>query len=130
MSDPLTKILSTEGGQTLRKTANLHPGKGKAAQDADKSQPAMAESPACDRLNSPSALLETGLRMRPPEKSRDIDRLRCRAALSLQSGLSGKNREIRACFAYFGVWDGGFYVQFRLRGGGREIRTLGTVLSR
>jgi hypothetical protein len=53
-------------------------------------------------LHSPNALLETGLRMCPPEKSRNSDRLRCRAVRSLQSGLSGHNREIRAISAYFG----------------------------
>jgi hypothetical protein len=35
-------------------------------------------------LHSPNALLETGPRMCPPEKSRDSDRLRCRAVRSLQ----------------------------------------------
>jgi hypothetical protein len=32
--------------------------------------------------------------MGPPEKSRDSDRLRCRAVRSLQSGLRANNREI------------------------------------
>jgi hypothetical protein len=54
-------------------------------------------------LRSPNALLEAGLRMCLPEKSQDRDRIRCRAVRSLQSGLSGNNRKIRACFAYFGV---------------------------
>jgi hypothetical protein len=34
-------------------------------------------------LHSPHALLETGLRKCPPEKSRDRERLRCRAVRSL-----------------------------------------------
>src|SRR5260370_42428415 len=45
-----------------------------------------------------------------------------------QSGLSGSNREIRACFAYFWANGGGFSLQFRLRGGGSRIRTVGTGL--
>jgi hypothetical protein len=36
---------------------------------ADKSQPAMAESPLVIALHSPYAPLETGLRICPPEKS-------------------------------------------------------------
>jgi len=46
-------------------------------------------------LHSPIALLETGLHMYSPEKSRDSDALHCRVVHSLQSGLSRKNREIR-----------------------------------
>ena len=37
----------------------------------DKSQLAMAESPASDRIAFALSLLETGLRMRPTEKSLD-----------------------------------------------------------
>jgi len=37
-------------------------------------------------LYSPHALLETGLRLGPPEKSRDVDAIRPRAVHSLQSG--------------------------------------------
>ena len=44
---------------------------GIAFQDADKSQLAMAESPASDRIAFALSLLETGLRMRSAEKSRD-----------------------------------------------------------
>jgi len=44
---------------------------------ANISQPAVAESRLVIALHSPIALLETGLRMCPPEKSRDSDRLRC-----------------------------------------------------
>ena len=44
---------------------------GIAFQDADKSQLAMAESPASDRIAFALSLLETGLRMRPTEKSLD-----------------------------------------------------------
>src|ERR1017187_4228410 len=51
-------------------------------------------------LHSPYALLETGLRMCPPEKSQDSDLIRCRAVRSLQ---------------------------VRMRGGGRGIRTPGTL---
>jgi hypothetical protein len=52
-------------------------------------------------LHSPNAMFETGLRMCLPEKSQDSNRIRCRAVRSLQSGLFGNNREIRALFAYF-----------------------------
>jgi ATPase subunit of ABC transporter with duplicated ATPase domains len=41
------------------------------------SQVAMAESPALIALYSPNTPLETGLRMSLPEKSQDIDLLRC-----------------------------------------------------
>ena len=78
-------------------------------------------------LHSPNALLETGLSMCPPEKSRDSHPLRCRAVRSLLSGLSGKNREIRACFAYFWVSCGGTSLQLRLRGGEGGIRTPDTL---
>ena len=44
---------------------------GSAFQDDDKSQLAMAESPASDRIAFALSLLETGLRMRSAEKSRD-----------------------------------------------------------
>src|SRR5437879_13338032 len=48
-------------------------------------------------------MLETGLCMCPPEKSDGSPPPRGRAVRSLQSGLSRKNREIRALFAYFGA---------------------------
>jgi hypothetical protein len=63
-----------------------------------------------------------------PEKSRDGDGLYRRLVRSLQSGLSRKNREIRACFAYFGR-AGGSSLQFRLRGGRSGIRTHVTLSS-
>jgi hypothetical protein len=72
-------------------------------------------------LHSPCALREPGLRMCVSEKSRDGDGLYRRLVRSLQSGLSRKNREIRACFAHFGVISGGSSLQFRLRGGGRSL---------
>jgi hypothetical protein len=81
-------------------------------------------------LHSPNALLETGLRMCPPEKSRNSDRLRCRAVRSLQSGLSRHNREIRAISAYFGGRRADFLCSADCvaeRGG---IRTFGTGLNR
>jgi hypothetical protein len=46
-------------------------------QGTDESQLAMAESRLLIALHSPNALLETGLRMCPPEKSQGGDRLRC-----------------------------------------------------
>jgi hypothetical protein len=54
-------------------------------------------------LHSPNALFETGLRMCPAEKNRDSDPILSRAVRSLQSGLSGNNRGIRAFCAYFGA---------------------------
>ena len=80
-------------------------------------------------LHSPNGLCETGLRMCPSEKSQDEGLLRYQAVRSLQSGLSGNNREIRACFAYFGVRGAGISLHFRLRGGEAGIRTLGTGVS-
>ncbi len=80
-------------------------------------------------LHSPHALLKTGLHLCHPEKSRDSDALHCRVVRSLKSGLSRKNREIRACFAYFGGNGGGLSLQSRLRGGEGGIRTLGTGVS-
>jgi len=80
-------------------------------------------------LHSPNRLRETGLRMCPPEKSRDSDALHCRVVRSLQSGLSRKNREMRACFAHLARNTGGNSLQPRLRGGERGIRTLGTGVS-
>ena len=49
------------------------------------------------------------------------------SARSLQSSLSLNNREIRASFAYFGESTGGIFLQLRLRGGERRIRTVGTT---
>jgi len=78
-------------------------------------------------LHSPSALLETGLHMCPPEKSQDKGRLRCPAVRSLRSGLFKHNREKLAYFTYFGGEDGGISLQFRLVGGEGGIRTVGTA---
>src|ERR1700689_4287459 len=80
-------------------------------------------------LHSPAGLRETGLSMCPTEKSQLIDRVRWWAVRSLQSGLSRKNREIRACFAYFEGRAGGISLQLRLAGGGNVIRTRITVLN-
>ena len=67
--------------------------------------------------------------MCPAEKSRDSDALRSRVVRSLQAGLSKKNREKWAYFAYFEEkWDG-LSLQLRLRGGEGGIRTLGTGVS-
>jgi len=52
---------------------------------------------------SPHEFLETGLRMCPAKKSGDSGPVLSWAVRSLPSGLSRKNREIRAYFAYFGV---------------------------
>jgi hypothetical protein len=64
----------------------------------------------------------------PPEKSRDSDAFQCGVVRSLQSGLSRKNREIRARFAHFGETKGENSLRSRLRGGAGDIRTLGTGL--
>ena len=55
--------------------------------------------------------------MRPLEKNQGSGHLRRRAVRSLQSGLSAKNREKWACFAYFGVRFGGISLHSRLHGG-------------
>ena len=52
-------------------------------------------------LHSPNSLLETGLRMCPREKEPGQWLPSLPAVRSLQSGLSGKNREKWACLAYF-----------------------------
>jgi hypothetical protein len=72
-------------------------------------------------LHSPNPLLETGLRVCPPEKRRDSDALQCRVVRSLQSGLSRKNREMRARFADFGERESGISLHLRLRGGARSL---------
>ena len=79
--------------------------------------------------HSPHALLKTGLRLCHPEKSRDSNALHCRVVRSLQSSLSRKNREIRACFAHFAGNRGRNSLQSGLRGGGSVIRTRITVLN-
>ena len=83
-----------------------------------------------DRFTGTIGALETGLCMCPVEKSRDRDPLLSRAVRSLQSGLSRKNREIRACFAYFGGTGGEISLQLRLHGGEGGTRTPDTVSPR
>jgi hypothetical protein len=78
-------------------------------------------------LRSPFAIPETGLQTCPPEKNRQIGAIRSRSVRSLQSALRPKYCEIRACFAYFGAKGGAVSLQSRLAGGGRGIRTPGTV---
>jgi hypothetical protein len=68
--------------------------------------------------------------MRPSEKSRDKEAIRCRGARFLQSTLSGKYREKWASFAYFGGKAGGISLQFRLLGGESGIRTHVTLSSK
>ena len=89
-------------------------GTGIAFHDADKSQLAMAESPASDRIAFALSLLETGLRMRSAEKSRDSAPVLSGAVRSLRSGLLRNNREKLAYFAYFRGNDGGISLQLRL----------------
>jgi hypothetical protein len=84
----------------------------------------MAESPASDRIAFALSLLETGLRICPAEKSLDSGPVLSRAVRSLRFGLLRNNREIRACFAYFGGKDGGISLQFRLTGGEGGIPRL------
>jgi hypothetical protein len=79
-------------------------------------------------LHSPDALLETGLRVCPPEKRRDSDAVLSRAVRSLQSGLLRKNREKRATFAYFGGKNRGISLQLRLAGGEIGIQTFVTFV--
>ena len=64
-----------------------------------------------------------------PEKSRDSDPDLTRAVRSLQSGLSRRNREIRACIAHSAGNGGRDSLHFRLAGGEGGIRTLGTGVS-
>jgi len=78
-------------------------------------------------LHSPHGLLETGLNLCPSEKNRGKSPLRCRIVHSLQSGFFRKNRETRACFAYFGVRGSGISLQLRLAGGESGIRTCITL---
>ncbi len=60
----LQKTCEASGPET-----DLWEASGIVFQDADKSQLALAESPASDRIAFALCLLETGLRMYPPEKS-------------------------------------------------------------
>ncbi len=63
----------------------------------------MAESPACDRIAFAYSLSRNRTAQAPSgEKVGRSPRCR-RAARSLESGLSGNNREIRAFFVYFGT---------------------------
>ena len=68
-------------------------------------------------LHSPVRVTETGLRLCPPEKGRQIGAIRSRALRSLQSTLRTQYYEIRACFAYFAAKGGAVSLQFRLAGG-------------
>jgi len=54
-------------------------------------------------LHSPNALLKTGLRMCPPEKSRDSTASNAEQSVFRSPVFSRNNREIRALFAYFGA---------------------------
>jgi hypothetical protein len=78
-------------------------------------------------LHSPGQIVETGLPMCPPEKSRDTGAAYCPAVRSPQSISASDNPEKWALFAHFGGSAGGTSGQFRLAGGGRGIRTPGTV---
>ena len=80
-------------------------------------------------LHSPNTLLQTGLRVCPPEKSVDGDPLLSSAVGSLQSGWLRNYREKWALFAYFGGSKGENSLQPRLRGGEGDIRTLSTGLN-
>jgi hypothetical protein len=97
-------------------------------QTTGESQLARASPSPLFALNSPNALFETGLHICPPEKSRASDALHCRVVHSLQSGLSRKNREKRALIAHRGGREARNSLLFRLRGGGRGIRTCCTLL--
>src|ERR1700686_4619677 len=78
-------------------------------------------------LHSPVRVTETGLRLCPPEKGRQIGAIRSRALRSLQSTLRTQYYEIRSCFAYFAAKGGAVSLQFRLAGGGRGIRCPGAL---
>ena len=79
-------------------------------------------------LHSPNARLETGLRICPPERSRNKVPFAAEQSV-LCTGLSRTNRTKWACFAYFGGTGDGISLQLRLRGGEAGIRTLGTGVS-
>ena len=81
-------------------------------------------------LHSPYALFETGLRVCPPEKSRDSDPDLTLAVRSLQSGLLKNYREKWASFAYFDGKGSGISLQLRLTGGESGIRTHVTLSSK
>jgi len=80
-------------------------------------------------LHSPGGVVETGLLMCPSEKK----------APNIGSGVQRDTfsspvfqENVPNCghFALFSRGMQGFSLHHRLHGGGREIRTLGTVLSR
>jgi hypothetical protein len=81
-------------------------------------------------LHSPSALCETGLWRRPPEKTQQSDRLHCRALRSLQSGLLSKYREKIGIFRVFPGNKEGNFSALRLAGGESGIRTHVTLSSK
>jgi hypothetical protein len=60
-------------------------------------------------------------------ENRSIYAVRCHAVRSLRSALQDGNRGKRALFAHFGESKGDNSLQSKLRGGGRGIRTPGTV---
>jgi hypothetical protein len=80
-------------------------------------------------LHSPKGLHETGLRVCPPEKSRDSDPNLTHAVRSLQSGLLKNCREKWATFAYFEGKGSGISLHLRLASGASVIRTRITVLN-
>ena len=103
---PLTKVTSRSSPRLEKRTVEF------LSSPESTSSTAPAANPACKALttvnslesnlwlviafHSPNALLETGLRMCPPEKGRDSDRLRRRAVRSLRSDLFRDYRETRA----------------------------------
>ncbi len=129
----MTYLLST----LVRRSQRVHRGPetslweaSNGVQDAEQSQVAMGERPFYDRIAFALWRPGTALRLYRPEKSRDLHALYYQVVRSLQCGLSRKNREIRASFAYLRVRIGVLSLQLRLRGGARGIRTPGTVLPR
>jgi len=74
--------------------------------------------------------LQVGLLMAASEKKGGRMTSAAGAVRSLQSGLASKNREKWAEFAHLVESKGRNSLQCRLSGGGKGIRTSGTVLNR
>ena len=79
-------------------------------------------------LRSPDGVFETGLRMCPPEKSRDSEASLPRSPFSAVHLVGQVSRKTGKC-CVFRRQKGRFSLQFRLRGGEGGIRTLGTGVS-
>jgi len=90
------------------------------------SQPAEIESPVLIALHSLCALLETGLRMSPREKSQEVTTFEAEQSV-LRSPVCLRIIANTGIVRVFRRKASEISLQSRLRGGAERIRTLGTV---